>query len=59
MEWLSKKETCEMLGITPMTLNRYMSAGRIPFYKNGTAKSSRTRFLKKDVLNFIKKTKVN
>ena len=59
MEWLSRKETCEMLGVTLMTLSRYMKAGRIPYYKNGTSKSSRTRFLKKDVIKFIEKTKNN
>jgi excisionase family DNA binding protein len=59
IKWLSRKDACKFLGISMPTLNRYMQAGRIPFYKNGTAKSSRTRFLQQDLIKFLDKTKVN
>ena len=59
INWLSRKDACKFLGISMATLNRYMQAGRIPFYKNGTTKSSRTRFLKQDLIKFIEKSKNN
>ena len=59
IDWVSRKDACKFLGISMPTLNRYMQAGRIPFYKNGATKSSRTRFLKQDLIKFIEKTKIN
>ena len=58
-KWLSRKDTCKMLGISMPTLNRYMKDGKITYYKNAGYKSAKTKFKEKDVLEFIKKTRVN
>lgn len=58
-QWLSRKQACDMLGISMPTLNRYMKAGKITYYKNAGYKSAKTKFKLKDVLEFIEKTRVN
>jgi len=58
-EWLTRKEVCDMLGIGMTTLGRYMTEKRFPYYKNGTYRSAKTRFKTRDILEYIKKTKVN
>lgn len=58
-KWLSKKETRDMLGISDMTLCRYMKAGRIPYYKTSEYKSARVRFKESDVLKLLESFRRN
>lgn len=58
-KWLSKKEACDMLGITEMTMNRYMNAGRITYYKTSEYKSARVHFKESDVLKLLESFRKN
>lgn len=58
MELITKKEVIQMLGISYDTLARMMRNKKIPFYKMGDERSSRVRFDKKDVIDYIEKSKV-
>lgn len=55
-ERLTRKDVCEMLGICYMTLNRYMRAGKITYYKTGE-RTAKVFFLKQDVLNYLESIK--
>ena len=58
-EWFTKKEASEYLGISITTLNRFMKSGLITYYKNSESRSAKTRFRREDLLEYIRKTKVN
>ncbi len=49
-DFLNMRQTAEMLGVHPVTINRYCKQGRITFYQVG----SRKRFLKEDIEKFIR-----
>jgi len=57
--WLTKKEVCNILGIQLITLDRMMAKKKITYYKNGTEKCARVKFLKSDVDKILKNMKVN
>ena len=53
MEWLTKKEAQNFLGISTIALERRMSAGKIKYYKDGDHRQSRVLFDKKDLIDYI------
>lgn len=57
--YMRKKEVCEMLNISMSTLLRLMNSGKIPYHKNGFAKSSKVFFKKEDIIAYLEKTKRN
>lgn len=48
-EYLTRKETCRILGVSLPTLNDYSKRGLIPSYRIGT----RIRYKKEEVLNSL------
>lgn len=57
MKWLSKKEAQDFLGITKITLERRMSAGKIRYYKDGDHKQGKVLFDLKDLQEYLNKIK--
>jgi excisionase family DNA binding protein len=49
-EFLNMRQTADLLGVHPVTINRYCKDGKLTYYQVG----SRKRFLKQDIENFIK-----
>ena len=49
-DFLNMRQTAELLGVHPVTINRYCKQGKLTYYQVG----SRKRFLKDDIQNFIK-----
>ena len=58
-EWLTKKETCKILGIATITLERLMKAGKIAYYKSGTSRTCAVRINANDLKKYIAKQKIN
>ena len=52
-EWLSTKDTANLLGISVGTLHNWCCAGRLSFYKPGRARM----FKREDIDSFIEKTR--
>jgi len=44
------KQVAEILGVHPVTINRYCKDGKLTYYQVGTRK----RFVKEDIDNYIK-----
>ena len=57
-EWLTKTETCQILGISKITLERMMKAGKIAYYKSGTSRTCAVRINANDLRKYIAKLKV-
>lgn len=57
--WLTKKQVCQVLGIKLLTLDRMMAKGKITYYKNGTERCARVKFLKSDVFKVLETMKKN
>ena len=49
-DFLNMRQTAELLGVHPVTINRYCKLGKLTYYQVG----SRKRFLKEDIEKFIK-----
>lgn len=59
MEYLSKRQVAQMLGVCMQTISRYVQSGKLKCYKYGTAKSARLRFKKSDIIEFMKEHEIN
>lgn len=57
--YMRKKEVCEMLNISMSTLLRLMNSGKIPYQKNGFAKSSKVFFRRENILDYLDSTQRN
>lgn len=58
-KWLTRREACRILGISMVTLSRYMASGRITYYKTSPYRSARVKFKERDVLNLLNSFKHN
>ena len=58
-EFLSKKETADLLGIHVVTLRRWVLEGKIKCYKTTPAKSGRVRFKLSDIMSCIERQKID
>lgn len=56
---MSKKEVCKFLNISLSTLLRLMNSGKIPYYKNGTSRSSKVTFKRVEVVKYLNSIKKN
>jgi len=52
-EYITRKETAQILGVSLVTLNDWSKTGIVPFYRIG----SRIRYKKEEVLNSVSKVK--
>jgi len=52
-DFLNIRQVAELLGVHPVTINRYCRQGKLTYYQVG----SRKRFLKEDIDNFIEGAK--
>ena len=52
-EFLTMKEVAEILGVHPVTINRYCKQNKLTYYQVGCRK----RFLREDIENFIEGVK--
>lgn len=58
-KWLTRRETCRILGISMATLSRYMASGRITYYKTSPYRSAKVKFKQSDVLALLNSFKHN
>jgi len=52
-EFLTMKEVADILGVHPVTINRYCKQNKLTYYQVGCRK----RFLREDIENFIEGVK--
>ena len=58
-EFLTRKETAELLGVHPATLRRWVVEGKLACYKSSTAYSGRVKFKLTDIMKFIERQKID
>lgn len=59
-DWLTINEVANILGVTRMTIYRYMRDGKLSYYKRGSRSSKNpVKFKREDIEQYIKSNKKN